>query len=267
MSTLSFEELSQAEREELALCGITNAEQLQRCSAERLMHDLAQLQSFFPNREPVLSAERVNALCPSEPQEKEKINADVFPAPAAVAPAAQFKHKKNLREEIMAEREAAEQARRHRNTNSNLSAAEKLEHMHGLSKHFHAIRCSHPMRVYFGAWATLLLVIPFFALLSIPIMLLTGDIDSGKPLYYGIAFAMLVLPWLMIARRAECGVCHIPLYHFGNYPHNRDAHHLPLLGYTLATALHIIFLFWFRCPACGTMLKINTRKSHRHHHH
>lgn len=266
MPTLSFEELSQAEREELALCGITSAEQLQRCTAESLKHDLMQLQSFFPNREPVLSEARVKALCPAEKEEKEAVSSDFMPETTGGTPSAQFKHKKNLREEIMAEREAAEQARRLRNTDHNLSAAEKLERMHGLSKHFHAIRCSHPMRVYFGAWATLLLIVPFFALLAIPAMLLTGDIDSGKPLYYGVAFAALVLPWLLIARKAECGVCHIPLYHFGNYPHNRDAHHLPLLGYTLTTALHIIFLFWFRCPACGTMLKINTRESHRHHH-
>lgn len=265
MPTLSYEELSQAEREELALCGITNAEQLQRCTAEGLMHDLAQLQRFFPNHEPVLNEARVNALCPSEKEEEEANDADVLPTPEAVLPAAQFKRKKNLREEIIAEREAAEQARRLRHTDHNLSPTEKLERMHGLSKHFHAIRCSHPLRVYFGAWATLLLVVPFFALLAIPVMILTGDIEGGKPLYYGIAFAVLVLPWLLIARRAECGVCHIPLYRFGNYPHNRDAHHLPLLGYTLTTALHIIFLFWFRCPACGTMLKINTRGHHHHH--
>lgn len=267
MPTLSYADLSQAEREELALCGITSAEQLQRCTAESLMNDLAQLQDFFPNHEPVLSEKRVKELCPEETEERPAESADVLPTPEVLPPTAQFKHKKNLREEILAEREAAEQARRLRSTNNNLSAAEKLERMHGLSKHFHAIRCSHPLRVYFGAWATLLLIVPFFALLIIPAMLLTGDIDSGKPLYYGVGFALLVLPWLTIARRAECGVCHIPLYRFGNYPHNRDAHHLPLLGYTLTTALHIIFLFWFRCPACGTMLKINTRESHRHHHH
>lgn len=268
MPTLSFEELSQAEREELALCGITDAEQLQRCTAEGLMHDLARLQSFFPKHEPALSEARVKALCPAEAEqeEKEAISSDFIPETTGGMPSVQFKNKKNLREEIMAEREAAEQARRSRVRGSKLSASEKLERMHGLSKHFHAIRCSHPLRVYFGAWATLLLIIPFFALLTIPAMLLTGDIDSGKPLYYGIGFALLVLPWLMIARRAECGVCHIPLYRFGNYPHNRDAHYLPLLGYTFTTALHIIFLFWFRCPACGTMLKINTQ-GHRHHHH
>lgn len=265
MPTLSYEELSQAEREELALCGITNAEQLQRCTAEGLMQDLALLQRFFPNHVPTLSEKRVQSLCLAEQAETVAADADILPEMTATSPTEPFKQKKNLREEIMIEREAAEQARRLRNTDRNLSPAERLERMHGLSKHFHAIRCSHPLRVYFGAWATLLLVVPFFALLAIPVMILTGDIEGGKPLYYGIAFAVLVLPWLLIARRAECGVCHIPLYRFGNYPHNRDAHHLPLLGYTLTTALHIIFLFWFRCPACGTMLKINTRGHHHHH--
>lgn len=267
MAYLTFKDLTPAEKEELSLCGITTEAQLHRCTAETLQQDLEHLRSFFPDRTPVLTTERVAALLPKvQEEDEEDASGDFIPRATAVPPAAQFKRKKNLREEILREREEAEAERRRKGEARNLSTSEKLERMHGLSKHFHAIRCSHPLRVYFGAWATLLLIIPFFALLAIPTMLLTGDIDSGKPLYYGAAFAALVLPWFLIARNAECGVCHIPLYRFGNYPHNRDAHHLPLLGYTLTTALHIIFLFWFRCPACGTMLKINTRSSHHHHH-
>lgn len=265
MPALSFEELSQAEREELALCGITSAEQLQRCTAESLMRDLAQLQDFFPNHEPVLSEERVMLLNTAEPEEQEPISSDFAPETTGGAPAVQFKHKKNLREEILAEQEAERTPRRTKKQKNNLSAAEKLERRHGLSKHFHAIRCSHPARVYFGALATLLLSVPFCALLIIPGMILTGEIEGGSLISYAVAFGALVLPWLMIARRAECSVCHIPLYRFGNYPHNRHAHHLPLFGYTIATALHILFLFWFRCPACGTEMKISGRRSHHHH--
>lgn len=263
MNKLSFKDLTSEEKEELALCGISTEKQLQQCSAETLQHDLEQLLSFFPDRTPALTEERIAAIFPNKPDVS--LNED-SPAEETFSPAAQFKRKKDLREELLREREGSVRTRRRKGADHNLSPSEKLERMHGLSKHFHAIRCSHPVRVYFGAWATLLLIIPFFALLTIPTMLLLGDIDSGKPLYYGIAFAALVLPWLLVARRAECGVCHIPLYRFGNYPHNRDAHHLPLLGYTLTTALHIIFLFWFRCPACGTMMKLSSSKQ-RHHHH
>lgn len=254
MVDISFNNLTTAEKEELALCGITNAEQLHRCSAETLWQDLEQLKEFFPNRIPVLTKARVQSICADsiEEEEAESPISDFRLQPTDHLPVTQFKRKRNLRAELEREKKAP-------------SHHEKLNRAHGLSKHFHAIHCSHPWRVYIGAIATLLLLIPFFALLTIPAMLLTGDLTSGQPIYYAAAFLVLVLPWLLIARGAQCGVCHIPLYRFGNYSHNRDAHHLPLLGYTIPMALHIIFLFWFRCPACGTPMKLFGHSRHHHH--
>ena len=256
MADLSFNNLTSAEKEELALCGITTAEQLQRCSAETLWHDLEHLKEFFPNRVPVLTEKRVQEICSDNVEEEEETSpiSDFRLQPTDHLPVTQFKRKRNLRAELEGGRK-------------NPSAHEKLNRMHGLSKHFHAIHCSHPWRVYLGAFATLLLLIPFFALLTIPAMLLTGDLNSGKPIYFAAAFMVLVLPWLLIARNAQCSVCHIPLYRFGDYPHNREAHHLPILGYTITMALHIIFLFWFRCPACGTPMKLFSRSRSHHHHH
>lgn len=257
MARLSYNDLSVAEKEELSLCGISTADQLHRCTAETLQRDLAQLKDFFPNRAPVLTEERVRQLCPIEAEEQDEeqpLISDFRLQPTDHNPVVQFKNKRNLREELKQTKKEAP------------AAQDKLSRMHGLSKHFHAIHCSHPWRVYFGSIATLLLLLPFAALLTIPAMLLTGELDSGKPIYFAAGFLVLVLPWFFIARRAECGVCHIPLFKFGNYPHNRDAHHFPLLGYTLTTALHIIFLFWFRCPACGTPMKLFSRSRPHHHH-
>lgn len=255
MADISFNDLTPAEKEELALCGITTEEQLHRCSAETLLQDLDNLKEFFPHRTLVLTEGRVQEICKESNEEEEEAPArisDFRLQPTDHLPATQFKRKRNLRAELEKDRK-------------NPSDHERLNRSHGLSKHFHAIHCSHPWRVYIGAFATLLLLIPFFALLTIPAMLLTGDLNSGKPIYFAAAFMVLVLPWLLIARNAQCGVCHIPLYRFGNYPHNRDAHHLPLLGYTIPMALHILFLFWFRCPACGTPMKLFGRAHHHHH--
>lgn len=264
MPPVSFDQLSPAEREELALCGITTAEQLERCAASDLLHDWEKLKSFFPDRDPALTEARIHAICGSADAATPQDDDFDLAGTAVGTPAAQFKNKRNLREELLHQKKTEGRAPHH--THGHHSVAEKLERRHGLSKHFHAIHCSHPFRVYFGAWATLLLLVPLFALLVLPVWILTNDLEAGKPIYYGIAFALLVLPWFLIARRADCGVCHIPLFKFGNYPHNREAHHLPLLGYTMATALHIIFLFWFRCPACGTPMKIapgSRRRKHR----
>lgn len=262
MPPVSYDRLSRAERDELALCGITSAEQFARCTENSLKHDIFQLKDFFPEHTIVLTEERLHTIFGDEPEEQHK--AAFSFGKEGSTPAVQFKHKRNLREELMHEKDAEEQEHRRQAHDHHRSPAEKLERMHGLSSHFHAIRCSHPYRVYFGAWATLLLIVPLFALLAVPVMILTGELEGGKPIYYGAAFVALILPWFLIARSVQCGVCHIPLYKFGNYPHNRAAHHLPLLGYTITTALHIIFLFWFRCPACGTPMKLSGSRRHKH---
>lgn len=267
MADNDFASLTEGELADLKLCGITTEEQLLRSTPGTVWHDLEQAQSFFPDHRISLTQERLADLCILEDEVPEKDeNTNDIPGlreGEQAVPTVQFKRKKNLREEILRERELKEAERQRRN--SELGAIAKLEHMHGLSKHFHAVRCSHPHRVFFGAWATLLLIVPFFGLLLIPFMLLSGNIDQMQPRTFGIAFVASVMPWVLIARTAECGVCHMRIFSFKHYAHHRTAHHLPFIGYTLATALHIITLFWFRCPACGTQMKIfGSSRRHRH---
>lgn len=270
MESITFDDLSKAELDDLKLCGITAAAQLENRTPGSVLHDLEQAQRFFPDHDFAITEERLTALCGQEDEETiddSEEEDSVFPeGPEHATPTVQFKRKKNLREEILRERQAEEDIRKRRN--SNISAMGKLERMHGLSTHFHAIHCSHPHRVYFGAWFTLLLIVPFCGLIIVPFMLLTDGLGMVTPLLLGVAFALTVLPWLLVARGTQCGVCHMPLFSFKNYPHHRTAHHLPLVGYTFTTALHIITMFWFRCPACGTQMKLfgrNRHSGHRHH--
>lgn len=266
MSDHPFSSLNDAELADLKLCGITTEEQLQNSTASAVWHDLEQARSFFPDHRFALTEERLADICGQEEEVENEEEDTSIPGLAEgqqAVPTVQFKRKKNLREELVRARELHEEERRRRN--SELGTMAKLERLHGLSKHFHAVRCSHPHRVFFGAWATLLLIIPFFGLLLIPFMLLTGNIDQMKPVTFGAIFVATVTPWFLIARTAECGVCHMRLFSFKHYAHHRSAHHLPFIGYTIATALHIITLFWFRCPACGTQMKL-FGNGHRHHH-
>lgn len=269
MSDNLYETMSAAEQADLKLCGITTEEQLLNCTPSTLWRDLEQARSFFPDHAFALTEQRVQELCRQEEEEVAEEEEETSTIPGLKEgqpglPTVQFKNKKNLRKALLRERELQEEER-HRRRNE-LGTIAKLESLHGLSKHFHAVRCSHPHRVLFGAWATLLLIVPFCGLLLIPFMLLTGNIDQMKPVTFGIAFAATVLPWFLIARTAECGVCHMRIFNFKHYGHHRDAHHLPFIGYTIATALHIILLFWFRCPACGTQMKLFGSGHRRHHH-
>lgn len=253
--------LSDAERAELKLCGITTEEQLRRCTATTLQRDLEQARTFFPEQRFTLTAERLAEICGRNPEgENEEAASDDnvlsgLRAGEMRTPTVRFRNKKNLKQEIIDERKAVAEGKRKEN-----------HIIHGFSKHFHAVHCSHPFRAFFGALATLLLPIPLFGLFAVPVLLLTDKLDDFKPVYLISAFVVLVLPYLLIARRADCSVCHMPIFSFGNYSRNRMAHHFPLLGYTLSTALHIVLLMWFRCPACGTPLKLFRPHKHQHAH-
>jgi len=37
---------------------------------------------------------------------------------------------------------------------------------------------------------------------------------------------------------------------------NAKAHHVPLLGYIIPTALHMLVFRWFRCTYCGTPVRL-----------
>jgi hypothetical protein len=37
---------------------------------------------------------------------------------------------------------------------------------------------------------------------------------------------------------------------------NRKAHHIPVLGYVFAVAVHIVLFRWFRCTYCGTPVRL-----------
>lgn len=260
--THTLNSLSDAERAELKLCGITTEDQLRRCSAVTLQRDLEQARTFFPEQTFTLTAERIAEICgqvgSAETHEENTTEDSVLSGLRAGEmrnPTVRFRNKKNLKQEIIDERRAIAEGKRKEN-----------RIIHGFSKHLHAVHCSHPFRAFFGALATLLLPIPLFGLLAVPALLLTDKLDDYKPIYLIAAFVVLVLPYLLIARRADCSVCHMPIFSFGNYSRNRMAHRFPLLGYTLSTALHIVLLMWFRCPACGTPMKLFRPHKHQHAH-
>lgn len=270
----NFSHLTPGERSDLELCGITAPEQLGRISAEQLWADLQKAQSFFPEHRLSLTPQRIARLCPAQPE-----------APAEQPAAAEPQQQKEITawDELrplqtpkinaaFKRRTGASHTDSHDGTIEVIDRergvpVKKVEKINGLSKHFHAVHCTHSWRTYFGALATLLVFPALIGLIAVPVLLLTDQAPTLSPLLYGAGFAALVIPYLIYVHMATCSVCHMNIFSFKAYTRNRAAHHLPLLGYTFATALHILLFFQYRCPACGTQQKLFGRHRGRPHHH
>ncbi len=131
---------------------------------------------------------------------------------------------------------------------------------------FHnAVHNTHPIALYLGAWATILLVLDVCAIIIVPTLIILGFDLNVNIRTTGFAIAGgCALPYFLLSARALCSVCRIKVFSFKKYSHNREAHWMPLLGCALPTALHVAFRFWFRCPACGTPQKLYRHTRHHH---
>lgn len=62
--------------------------------------------------------------------------------------------------------------------------------------------------------------------------------------------------YLTLARKASCPICNQKQYAPKACLKHRDAHHFPIIGYMLPTALHALLFKWFRCIFCGTSVRL-----------
>ena len=69
--------------------------------------------------------------------------------------------------------------------------------------------------------------------------------------------------YLTLARKASCPICNQKQYRPKACLKHRNAHHFPIIGYMLPTALHALLFKWFRCIFCGTSVRLKriTRKA------
>lgn len=278
----SLTNLTAAELEDLKLCGITSPAQLKRVSAAAVWADMQKAREFFPNHRFALTEERLQQICSgAEEQEvpETKLNKGttawdnlvITPTRVSTTGFKRRHHRGESAEEAQQEVSSAQQDSPLPQAGA-LDAEELAEDIRpaqrvsGLSKNFHAIHCNHSWSTYFGAIAAWLVIPSLAAMVLVPVLLLNGG-DTQKVITYGVLAILLGVPHLFLSRMATCSVCHIGIFSFRNYPRNKAAHHLPLLGYTLATALHVLLFFQFRCPACGTQMKLFGRHHGKPHHH
>ncbi len=245
-----FAKLTAEEKETLTLCGISSQEQLLKSSVKQILRDIELAKTCFPEKHFTLTEARLNAIISDAAETEDNIQN----TPSFV----QF-------DELYIERKAPEVSFRHNAKREKNSAASKVLPAHHI---LHSpVRSSHPFLAVFSALSTLLLIVPA---VSIPALIVLSAINNLPliPLHY-LAICLIIvpcIPFLILSRMATCPVCHMKIFSFSQYTRNRAAHHLPGLGYNIATALHTIFLLRYNCPACGTPVKLIGGKGRRIHH-
>ncbi len=254
--------LTREEQQALALCGITQDDQLARLGPANLQRDIAAAAYHFPellNFHPEPS--RLEYICRQAltgVQLPEEEAADLWQPQSLVGTGITPAH-----EVAAGRRFSTATGRMLVNDHHQVRMAEGLDESRRKEdpRDFsHAICSQHPIAIYLGAWATLFLYISIIILLLGVVGILIGvDYkDIPRPLLGAIVGAFLF--YSLVLNLASCSTCRISIFSFRRYPRHRKAHRIPLLGYTIATALYVIFCFRFRCPSCGTSQKLLGRR-------
>lgn len=241
MNPGSFGQLTPQEREDLALCGVSSEEQLRKSSPLRLCKDLEQARRFFPDRSFQLTEHRILELFSLSPDDTIAVDKNDDFGGRSSKPTTGFRH-----------RSGRSRTNSHRN-----------EGGHPVIMHS-PVRCTHSFTAFLAAFCTLFLLIPLASVVVLPYLMITDQMPD-IPLEL-LATIVLVVPcavYMFVARRATCPVCHMRIFRYNHYIRNRAAHHLPILGYNFATALHVLLFWSYNCPGCGTPIKLLGAKGHR----
>lgn len=240
----------------LSICGIYKAEQLTRIAVADLMKDYRQACNYFPEEMAALSERRLQSIYEDVVgTEVPEITPDVQPATPNIDEL-DANNKKITRQcpTLVLSSRARSRSSVRKSATANMGA------LHDKS---HCIRCSRPLRVYVSALFTILFYLDLVAWVVVPLLFLMGILGGVNPYHVIYGLTALALPYFLLGSKGSCTVCNMNIFRLRKFPRNKYAHHLPLLGYNLTTALHIIFFFWFRCPSCGTPQTLLRRSSRR----
>ena len=242
-----FEQLPAQTREELAICGISSSEQLARCNPAKIAAELKQARDFFPDRTFVLTETELHHLA---------------------ADARSFTHGEDSQEKLPSTRGKGLPTTRLHTHHSSHEKETDARSMHRSDVMLHTpVRSSHPWLALLTALSTLLLLVPMISIVGLVAMIITQtlpELPISLPTLAILSIALPCVPFLFFARLTTCPVCHIRIFRFSRYSRHRGAHYLPLLGYNMATALHLLFRAFYVCPGCGTPVKLIGAKKHHH---
>ena len=65
-----------------------------------------------------------------------------------------------------------------------------------------------------------------------------------------------IVIYFSAAQRSSCPICNQKQFSPKTCLKHKNAHHWPVLGYMLPTAVHALLFKWFRCIFCGTSVRL-----------
>jgi Domain of unknown function (DUF4332) len=123
---------------------------------------------------------------------------------------------------------------------------------------------THPGQMLLGAFVTLIMMIDLPLAVVSAVLLLVSDLKpesfSWVPkwlLVFPLSLPVVGLAFLILGVGAgKCRICGQRQFVPRACRKNIKAHHVPLIGYIVPTALHMLFFRWFRCTYCGTPVRL-----------
>lgn len=250
--------LSQAEQKTLAVCGILKSEQLKHISVDKLYEDMQQAAAYFPEDLYTISRQRLEEIYRAAGQSVQRQEAH---------PESKQAENAMLTNHSESDRALPPLVPRHARRKSGASRpADRCDtidlsaNRQGVSNKNNAICNTHPFRTYFSALVHIIMILSLLLFLVESARLIIGIGTKSEVLISAALAGGSLGLFFLYTRKTKCPVCNMNIFSLHNYPRNKNAHYFPLLGYTLSTALHVVFTFWFRCPACGTSQKFFKRK-------
>ena len=246
-----FEQLSENEKEELSLCGITSFEQLMATDIPRICAELKQARQFFPARTFTLTEEKLQIFL-TECASKQKAGESAA---------------RHILDDVPRKGTSLPTSGLHQMRTDDDADSDEFSRMNRHQSVLHSpVRSNHPWIAVFAALSNILLMVPALTIIALPWYLYSVEKIQMNQLELIAALVILpCVPYLIYARLATCPVCHMRIFRYHHYTRNRAAHCWPLLGYNLSTALHLIFRAFYVCPACGTPVKLLGSKGRRYH--
>ena len=122
---------------------------------------------------------------------------------------------------------------------------------------------SHPISIGFGALVTLLMA----ALLPLAIisgLLLLFSVEMPEQfdwvpkwiLAFPLSLPVFGIAYLIWGLQGKCRICTQKMFVPNICLKNSKAHHIRGLGYVIPVSIHILLFKWFRCPYCGTPVRL-----------
>ncbi len=253
--------LAPTEQKALAVCGVYKTQQLLSVSLDTLLADMENAAEFFPEEMQALSRQRLeeiyrstHALAPEEAPQPEYQTTN--------RPEEEDSYERSLPPLVRRHGGRIQQQQRPNCDTIDITKVDDNQQIKSTGSKSNAICNIRPFRTYFSALVHVGLGVSIVLFLIVTFRFLF-EMEENTTLFISVGLLGLFLfLYICYARKTKCPVCNIGVYSLHNYPRNKHAHYFPLLGYTLATALHIVFFFWFRCPACGTAQKLFKRRHH-----